>query len=696
MDFLLFGLGAIAAGAIEHATGNVCDGGYGRIRNIIANRRIDPNHDIEKAILAAHYQALDFVIKGACSDYDLDAYGADANNARGALKLRRESIAKKDFADRAPALAENWRSVIPDTFPDEAGALPVVESYLDNALADLKALTAWSADSWAKVERAARAEKTGWAPLFKAKLHEALKSRGPFREIYTQHVLKDQSDKLDRILDEMMPAEELRGWMEGVDKKLDELLAISQRIEDMLRAGFAERGLANRDVEIEALKQDALHLQRQQRLTHEMLKRFLKIALPTITITDGHITESLENLFGLILKEREQYAARKKTDTNDPETLKALRDEISAFLEDFDYDAARQAVHQARAKDQGGRAQSARDEALFDIEVARIEITALRTLEGMALLKQAASTLERYDWRQAWQWRMDGASAGYDRSLISGDRVIMQLAISYYGEALELALADLENDPPATGRSEEWATTKNNLGNALSTLGERGDDGALQKAINAYEDALKEWTRDKVPLQWAATKNNLGAALSTLGERGDDAALQKAINAYEDALKERTRDKVPLDWAMTKNNLGNALSTLGRRGDDAALEKAINAYEDALKEWTRDKVPLDWAMTKNNLGAALQTLGERGDDAALEKAITAYEDALKERTRDKVPLDWAMTKNNLGGALYKAGKRGRAEACFREALAAFWKLNHGPYIAHVVSAMKQRGFDPDA
>ena len=32
-------------------------------------------------------------------------------------------------------------------------------------------------------------------------------------------------------------------------------------------------------------------------------------------------------------------------------------------------------------------------------------------------------------------------------------------------------------------------------------------------------EALKEWTRERVPLQWATTQNNLGIALRILGER---------------------------------------------------------------------------------------------------------------------------------------------------------------------------------
>ena len=52
----------------------------------------------------------------------------------------------------------------------------------------------------------------------------------------------------------------------------------------------------------------------------------------------------------------------------------------------------------------------------------------------------------------------------------------------------------------------------------------------------AYHAALEEWTRERVPLDWATTQNNLGTALATLGERqGDPRYLRAALEAVESA-----------------------------------------------------------------------------------------------------------------------------------------------------------------
>jgi hypothetical protein len=41
----------------------------------------------------------------------------------------------------------------------------------------------------------------------------------------------------------------------------------------------------------------------------------------------------------------------------------------------------------------------------------------------------------------------------------------------------------------------------------------------LEEAVAAYRAALEERTQERVPLDWATTQNNLGNALSTLGAR---------------------------------------------------------------------------------------------------------------------------------------------------------------------------------
>ncbi len=288
-------------------------------------------------------------------------------------------------------------------------------------------------------------------------------------------------------------------------------------------------------------------------------------------------------------------------------------------------------------------------------------------LKAAEHFKQAYTTVPEVYVEKRWEYLLGYASSLQDNGYIRGDNNSLEEAIKAYSSALKLA--DRDRVPL------DWAATQNNLGTALTRLGER-ESGItrLEKAVIAYEEALKEYTRDRVPLDWAATQNNLGTALTRLGERESGITrLEKAVIAYEEALKEYTRDRVPLDWAATQNNLGTALTRLGERESGTTrLEKAVTAYEEALKERTRERVPLHWAMTQNNLGNALTSLGERESGTTrLEKAVTAYEEALKERTRERVPLDWASTQNNLGTALARLGERESGTTRLEKAVTAY-------------------------
>jgi hypothetical protein len=101
-----------------------------------------------------------------------------------------------------------------------------------------------------------------------------------------------------------------------------------------------------------------------------------------------------------------------------------------------------------------------------------------------------------------------------------------------------------------------------------------------------------------VPLYWATSQNNLGAALTRLGERESGTAhLTEAVAAFRAALEERTRDRVPLGWVTTQNNLGIALWRLGERESGTAdLMEAVAAWEACLtvtastwpQEWVRE------------------------------------------------------------------------------------------------------------
>ena len=303
-----------------------------------------------------------------------------------------------------------------------------------------------------------------------------------------------------------------------------------------------------------------------------------------------------------------------------------------------------------------------------------------RLEEAVTVLRSAVDGYARKALPQQWAstqnnlgnaLREQGTRTGGE----AGAELLTQ-AVTAYREALTVYTRE--------SLPQQWAMTQNNLGNALREQGTRtgGEAGAelLTQAVTAYREALTVYTRESLPQQWAMTQNNLGNALREQGTRtGGEAGaelLTQAVTAYREALTVYTRESLPQQWAMTQNNLGNALQEQGTRtGGEAGAElltQTVAAYREALKEYTRDRIPLDWAMTQNNLGNALSSLGERESGTErLEEAVAAYQEALKEYTRDRVPLDWAMTQNNLGNALSSLGERESGTERLEEAVAAY-------------------------
>ena len=101
--------------------------------------------------------------------------------------------------------------------------------------------------------------------------------------------------------------------------------------------------------------------------------------------------------------------------------------------------------------------------------------------------------------------------------------------------------------------------------------------------MGALNEALEEWTRDRVPMDWAMSQNNLGRALCRWGERANNVAkLEQSIAAFDKALLERTRDRVPLDWATTRGNRAEAMALLAEhRGDLAFARLALDQLQEA-------------------------------------------------------------------------------------------------------------------
>ena len=257
----------------------------------------------------------------------------------------------------------------------------------------------------------------------------------------------------------------------------------------------------------------------------------------------------------------------------------------------------------------------------------------------------------------------------------------------------------------------DWATTQNNLGNALSRLGER-ESGTerLEEAVEAYRAALQERTRERVPLRLgrrprttsaarlrgsasgraapsaggggrglsrgAAGVDPRAGAAATGPRRRTTSASRLRRSASGRAARRAWRRRSKPFARRCRNGPASGCrcmghdpeqprhraSTLGEResGTERAGGGGRSLSRGAAGADPRAGAAATGPTTQNNLGTALATLGERESGTErLEEAVEAFRAALQEWTRERVPLHWAMTQNNLGIALGRSAS-GRA------------------------------------
>jgi len=160
---------------------------------------------------------------------------------------------------------------------------------------------------------------------------------------------------------------------------------------------------------------------------------------------------------------------------------------------------------------------------------------------------------------------------------------------------------------------EEYAESLVKLGVAQHNLSAGGQAGNahpeddIQKAIEAFKEALKVYTLEKFPVEYAQTMNNLGASYRDLPAGFAAKNLQKAIEAFKEALKIYTLEKFPVEYAQTMNNLGIACweSSVDNIIDkNKNLKNAISAYKEALKIYNAKDFSVEYAETQYNLELA--------------------------------------------------------------------------------------------
>lgn len=229
--------------------------------------------------------------------------------------------------------------------------------------------------------------------------------------------------------------------------------------------------------------------------------------------------------------------------------------------------------------------------------------------------------------------------------------------------------------PPADLDASALASVMTAIGNVLGSMWRlNGQPVLLDRAIQAYKQALTQDYDKENPLNWALTQNQFAAALQAQATRDKDPApLRAAADAYLAVAAALGAHLHVNDWALAQIHFADVQIKLSNYGDPVQhLQKASEAYQQALKVFTRQTMPGPWSELMNQLGVALMRMGENvGGDRVLEQSAACFRKSLEVRRREIAPLLWAQTANNLGAVAFTLYRRKENPAALHEAAACF-------------------------
>lgn len=627
------------------------------------------DHDIDKAVASAAYQAVMVVLK----DYEAAAghrLAQDFVQVLGVALRDRVTLFRDPWTEpEIPTAARPHLNRLISASGGTPEAVADISPFLtDVMLAEVTEMAGGIVVPEAFVASMRANEPNGFFPRFRAFIAQELAINDRFHRLFVATRLAEMADGVDVM----------RGKMERFAREAAELRDVLGEVQEDVRD---VKRLLIQAIGDKKLAEQALDgLRHEKNLTERAILFFLSRVFNESVQPSDVIPFLYERADELATRKTEAISVLARDRSNSSSEVDALRRAAAEALlnEDFDRNAEllRQTadtevdafrLEEGRLSEQIKATERRRVRALNSlralVDAEKMRGNPQKTAEAVWLLFEFECPLhipqsDRFGIASAIQneWYVKGREKGDSFSL-------------------HVALGLAEKQRALATNAEQRCASGNSLGNVLATLGERENSNRrLIEAVSVYRAALKQCNRERYPLNWAITHNNLGCALSRLGEReGYSARLEEAIKSFQAALQVSKRGYAPHFWTGTQNNLGNALKTLGeRRADTRLLEESLLAYRSALDGTDRHTAKLDWAMMQNNIGSVLSTLGERENGTRrLYEAVAAYRAALEEFERERVPLEWAMTQNNIGALLSRLADRETSTDKLKEAILAF-------------------------
>lgn len=205
-----------------------------------------------------------------------------------------------------------------------------------------------------------------------------------------------------------------------------------------------------------------------------------------------------------------------------------------------------------------------------------------------------------------------------------------------------------------------WATAQLRKGTLLYTWAQQGNPTFYRQAIEAFQEALKVFTRDASPATFADIHHQLAVIYSEMPDENKKRSIWAAVSvsSFKEAFEYYNQEEYPYEYAMICNNYGNALTKYppAKKGDN--IEKAIHYYQEALT--IRDaSYPYERTLTILNYLEACwkaNNVSEVMERARLRDMISKAEE-VKELVTDQDLLQQAEEHLNQLANLFPAKSR---------------------------------------
>jgi len=216
----------------------------------------------------------------------------------------------------------------------------------------------------------------------------------------------------------------------------------------------------------------------------------------------------------------------------------------------------------------------------------------------------------------------------YDEALLNNIKHTLATLISYYEQRQNLAQAAL------------LLTDASQIANMADSFAE--SLGYINRAI----DLLRQ---EDIPELLANAQYRKGTLLYTWAQNGNPQFLKPSMEAYQAALKVFTRDNAPEVFAEIHHHLGVIYSEIPdeakKKGIWAAV--SVSSFKEALQYFTRETNPYEYARICNSYANALTKYPEAAQSDNHAKALTFYREALDVRSASEYPQERVLTILNF-------------------------------------------------